>query len=67
MHVLTSHRRSLLQERKLNRKRVKLRDMTAELTEEEKREFIEEANPFIVPGYVGKPKGSRMHTFLRGH
>ena len=59
-------RRSLLCEKKLNRKRVRLREMTAELTEEEKKEFTETQNPFVVPGYVGKPKGSRMHVFVRG-
>ena len=53
-------------EKKLNRKRVRLREMTAELTEEEKKEFTETQNPFIIPGYVGKPKGSRIHVFVRG-
>ena len=40
--------------------------MIMELTEEEKNEFTEAENPFVVPGYVGKSKGSRMHIFLRG-
>ena len=35
--------------------------MTAELTEEEKKEFTEDVSPFIVPEY---PKGVRIHTFL---
>lgn len=42
-----------------------MRDMSVTLSEEEEKEFSDE-NPFIVPGYVGKPKGSRVHTFLRG-
>lgn len=30
-------------------------------------ELAEFTAPFIVQGFVGKPKGSRVHTFLRGH
>ena len=40
--------------------------MSVELTDEELEEFTEAKNPYVVYGYVGKPKGSRMHTWVRG-
>ena len=66
-HTQTHHRRADLRAKKLSKKRVRLRDESAELTEKELEEFTEVKNPYVVPGYVGKPKGSRMHVFLRGH
>ena len=57
-------RRQRKRELKLSKKRTKLRDMEAQLSAEEEAEFEVD---FIVPGYVGKPKGSRMHTWMRGH
>lgn len=57
-------RRHSKQQSKLRSKRRKLRDCTAELSVEELQEFD---TPFVVPGYIGKPKGSRVHTWLRGH
>ena len=59
-----SHRRAKNRDKKLQKKRTRLRDVEAELTVEELAEFEE---PYIAPGYVGKPKGSRMHTWIRGH
>ena len=29
--------------------------------------FSEEKYPLVVPGFVGKPKGSRVHAWMRGH
>ena len=57
-------RREKLKRKALKRKRLKLRDPEAELSLIELKEFN---SPFIVQGYVNKPKGSRVHTWLRGH
>ena len=59
-------RRAQLRETKLTKKRTLMRDLEATLSEEEEAEFTEAANPFVVYGYVGKPKGSRMHVWCRG-
>ena len=48
----------------MKRKRLKLRDPEAVLSLDESNEFH---GPFVVEGYVDKPKGSRVHTWLRGH
>lgn len=53
-----------MREKKLKRKRINLRDLEAELDPSELEEF---SAPFVVEGYVGKAKGSRMHVFVRGH
>ena len=47
----------------MRNKRRRLRDLEIELTEEEEAEFL---GPFIVEGYIGKPKGSRIHVWYRG-
>lgn len=60
-------RRDRARESKLTRKRRRLRDTEITLTEEELSEFSEEVTPYVIPGFVGKPKGSRMHVFRRGH
>ena len=61
---LHAHRRARAKADKLRRKRLKLRDVEVELDADELQEF---ESPFVVEGYVGKPKGSRVHTWLRGH
>ena len=55
-------RRTQLRESKLTKKRRLMRDLEATLSEEEEVEFTEAVNPFVVYGYVGKPKGSRMYV-----
>ena len=63
-HALYAIRRKKAETQKLKRKRLKLRDPEVVLSLEESKEF---QSPFVVEGYVGKPKGSRIHTWLRGH
>ena len=60
-------RRVVKKAKKLADKRKKLRDPDVTLTDAELEEFDENANPLIVPGFVGKPKGARVHVWLRGH
>ena len=59
-------RRSHLRDVKLQKKRTSMRDVEVELTTEELDEFSEVSFPLVVYGYVGKPKGSRMHVWSRG-
>ena len=64
INIHITHRRQTQKEKKLKCKRLKYCDVEVQLAEDELAEFDA---PFIVEGFVGKPKGSRVHTFLRGH
>ena len=60
INIHIAHRRQTQKEKKLKRKRLKYRDIEVQLDEDELAEFDA---PFIVEGFVGKPKGSRVHSF----
>ena len=57
-------RREKLKTRMRDKLRAKKKDPSLELTTEQIAEI--DNDPFIVEGYVGKPKGMRQKVWLRG-
>ena len=67
MHTNTQPHRCVRERaKKLERKRIKTRNLEAVLSADEEFEFSDD-NPYVVYGYVGKAKGARDHVWLRGH